>query len=169
MAGKQQQVRFTGIVERFPDGFRYYYVVFPYDAAEVFGTKERIRVTGTLNGIPVDRGLIPDGNGGHYIILGGDLRKQTGLRLGSEARFELQLHENPGEPEVPEELAMAFELEPEAGEIFRQLTPGRRRSLIYYITSAKRTETREQRAGLMLQRILSGYFKTAKTDESGES
>lgn len=169
MAGKQQRVRFTGVVARFPDGFRYYYVVFPYDAVEVFGTKDRVRVTGNLNGIPIDRGLIPDGNGGHYIILGGDLRKQAGLRLGSAACFELQLHESPDEPQVPEELAMAFELEPEAGERFRQLTPGLRRSLIYYITSAKRTETREQRAGLMLQRIMSGYFKTAKTDRSGES
>jgi len=115
-------------------------------------------MTGTMNGIPVDRALMPDGDHGHFIVLNNDLRRQAGVRLGYEVSFELQKNASPEAVILPEEMDAVFEAEPDAKIIFNKFRPGVRRSLMTYISSAKRTETREQRAILMAGRLLSGYY-----------
>lgn len=166
MPGKKKDIySFSGIVERFPDGFRYFYVQVPFSVEEQFGVRGRIRMTGTVNGIDIDRGLMPDGNGGHFIILGGDLRKKAGLKLSGVAHFQLSLHETPDEIILPEEMEAAFEMEPEGRTMYEKLTPGHQRSVISYITSAKTPETRAKRAAFLLARFLSGYYLKGKHKE----
>jgi hypothetical protein len=166
MPGKKKtSYRFDGIVERFPDGFKYFFVRVAFSVEELFGTRGSIRMTGKLNGIDIDRGLMPDGNGGHFIILGGELRKKAGLKLGSTAHFELWLHETPDDIVLPEEMEAAFEMEPEGRIMYEKMTPGLQRSVLTYITSAKTPETRAKRAAFLLERFLSGYYLRGKHKE----
>lgn len=159
---KKKIYRFNAPLARFSEGFKYYYVRFPYSVEELFGVKGKVRIQGKMNGIDIDRGLMPDGNGGHFIILGGELRKQAGLRLGNITTFEIWEHEAPDEIEIPEEMEAAFEQEPEGRVMYEKLTPGHRRSVLSYITSAKTPETRAKRAAFLLERFLSGYYLKGK-------
>jgi uncharacterized protein YdeI (YjbR/CyaY-like superfamily) len=61
-----------------------------------------------------------------------------------------------GELELPLELAEALESDPELAEAFHGLTPGRQRSYVINLTSAKKSETRVSRILAFRGRILAG-------------
>jgi uncharacterized protein YdeI (YjbR/CyaY-like superfamily) len=61
-----------------------------------------------------------------------------------------------GELELPHELAEALDSDPELAEAFHSLTPGRQRSYVINLNSAKKPETRISRIGAFRDRILAG-------------
>ncbi len=65
-----------------------------------------------------------------------------------------------GEPELPDELTEALEFDPELAEAFRRLTPGRRKSYVINLNSAKKSETRISRIAKFRDRILAGKGAT---------
>ena len=61
-----------------------------------------------------------------------------------------------GEIELPSELAEALDSDPELAEAFHSLTPGRQRSYVINLNSAKKPETRISRIAAFRDRILNG-------------
>ncbi len=61
-----------------------------------------------------------------------------------------------GELELPEELVEALESDPELAEAFNALTPGRRKSYVINLNSAKKPETRRSRIAKFRNKILAG-------------
>lgn len=57
---------------------------------------------------------------------------------------------------VPEELQQKFDELPELKTAFEELTPGRQRAYILYISKAKQSKTRESRVEKYVQHILDG-------------
>ncbi len=155
---KGKTYRFKGKLERFAGKGSFYYIEFPFSVEKEFKTKSAVRVKGTLNDIPIDRALKPRGDGTHYILINTELRRQAGLRLGNEVTIRLVRNEQPDELEIPEELLEAFELEPEAQKTFEAQIPSMRRGMVYWINSSKRPETRAQRAGEILRRLMTRDF-----------
>lgn len=154
-----EQFRFSGVMEQMPDKGKFHIVRVPQWVSDTLGVRGVVRVEGTMNGVTIDRGLLPDGDGGHYIVLSGDLRKAARLKLGYEAQFELHLHHYPDDVAVPEELLQVFEQDPASAAAFERFTPGFRRSILSWITSAKRDETRIKRAVILGQRFAEGYYR----------
>lgn len=62
----------------------------------------------------------------------------------------------PRELDLPEELAEALEVDVALAEAFHALTPGRQRSHVIYLSSARKSETRVARIMAMRGRILAG-------------
>lgn len=60
------------------------------------------------------------------------------------------------EPDWPEELADAMDADPELAEAFHALTPGRRKSYVINLNSAKQSETRVKRIARFRDRIIAG-------------
>lgn len=60
------------------------------------------------------------------------------------------------EIELPGELAEALSSDPELAEAFHGLTPGRQRSYVFNLASAKKSETRVQRIAKFRDHILAG-------------
>ncbi len=56
----------------------------------------------------------------------------------------------------PDELAEAFDADPELAEAFHRLTPGRQRSYLINLNSAKKSETRVARIESFREKILAG-------------
>lgn len=71
-----------------------------------------------------------------------------------KAGEEVELEENP-EP-VPEELRKKMDENSDLKAAFEELTPGRRRGYILYISGARRPETRERRVEKYIPKILDG-------------
>jgi hypothetical protein len=141
-----EPIRFEGVLEANIMQF-YHGIYVPFDVLDVYGTRSKVRVYASFNGQTVERALIPDGNGRHFLILGGDLRREIGLTLGERVAVSLTRDPRPdGEVEPCEELAAAIEFEDGAAEKYALLKPGQRRGLNYYITQGKRPETRAKRA-----------------------
>lgn len=148
--------RFEGILEVRTKIGGGHYVRVPLEVTEFFGAKGRTRVLGTMNGVAIDRALMPDGVGGHEIIIGTDVRKKTKAVPGSKVVIEIYRNPNPDEVNIPEELIAAIEMEPEAIRKFEKMTPGMKRNMAYWVDSGKLPETRAKRAVEILNRIMNG-------------
>lgn len=64
--------------------------------------------------------------------------------------------EKSSEIDLPEELAFAFDDDPDFRAAFEALTPGRQRGYCLYFSDAKKAETRTARIGKYRQKILAG-------------
>ena len=62
------------------------------------------------------------------------------------------------ELELPDELREALESDHELAEAFHSLTPGRKKSYVINLKSAKKPETRISRIGKFRDKILAGNF-----------
>lgn len=152
-----ETIRFEGILEKRVKIGGGHFVRVPSSVTKFFGTKGRVRVLGTMNGAAIDRALIPDGDGGHEIIIGTDVRKKTKAVEGGKVVIEIYRNPKPDEIDIPEELTAAIEMEPEAVRKFEKLTPGMKRNMAYWVNSGKLPETRVKRALEILRRIMNNY------------
>jgi len=66
-------IRFTAELEKMSGRFAWTYVEFPFDVQELFGKKGSVRIKGTINGVSMDRALMPTKSGYHIIVLGSEL------------------------------------------------------------------------------------------------
>jgi uncharacterized protein YdeI (YjbR/CyaY-like superfamily) len=86
--------------------------------------------------------------------------EQTLLRYLAEAKSHAEAGRRaPREPReivLPEELVEALDADPELAEAFHRLTPGRQRSHVIHLSSARTAETRRNRIARLRDRILAG-------------
>ena len=150
---------FTTPLERTPGKGGWYFLRFPHSVEQLYGTRGSVRVKATFNGLPVDRALIPHGDGSHHLVVSGEMRRKLRLAEGSPVRVELTKNETPDELDLPEELTAALDLEPGARETFDRLRVSVRRGMAYWINSAKSPVVRDPPATEMLNRILGGEFR----------
>ncbi|MGL5891609.1 MAG: YdeI/OmpD-associated family protein, partial [Bacteroidia bacterium] len=139
--------RFTVALQSWKTGIISYGIEFPHSVKEVFGTNGRVRFTGTINGVYIEQALMPAGKGIHIISIGGELRRKLKVRTGDLLTLEITKDTRPADfVELPEELTAALDLEPEIQKKFEALTPGYKRSLVYWINSGKSIDTRIKRS-----------------------
>lgn len=67
-----------------------------------------------------------------------------------------------GTPDLPEDLGAALDADPALAEAFAALTPGRQRSHVLALASAKAPETRLRRIAALTPRILAGKGATER-------
>ena len=162
MAKPKRTIVFTAPMEKMSGQFAWSYLEFPHDVEQLFGRRGNVRVKGTINGVPVDRALMPTKSGYHIIILGGDIRRAAKLKkVGDLAQVEVWLNTEPTQLDLPEELAETLDFLPEMKVAWDQLNPGMRRSMCYWVGSAKTVATRAKRVAELLRRFETGYFKVA--------
>lgn len=155
---KEGSIRFEGILEKRSTSIGgNHFVAVPYSVTKFFGERGSVRVFGTVNGIEVDRALIPDGEGGHHIIIGTDVRKKLKAVEGTKLVIDIYRNPNPTDVDIPEELTEAINMEPEAIRKFAKMTPGMKRNMAYWVKSGKLPETRAKRAVEILRRIMNNY------------
>ena len=143
---------FPAPVLRFPGKSGHPYVPLPEDVAAVLRQQRVRRVRGTLNGHAFDR-AIQQWRTGPCLIFGQAALRKLGARVGDNVLIELVADADPDQVPLCPELAAALAQDPEAAARFDGLTPGRRRSLNYYVDSARRSATRERRAVVMAYKL----------------
>lgn len=159
--------RFTAPLEKMNAQMAFMYVEVPIDVEKEFGTRRRVRVLGTVNGVAVDRALMPQKSGVHIIILGGDIRRAAKLRrVGDPAEVEFWKHPSPDELDLPEALAETLDFLPEMKAAWDKLTPGMKRSMCYWVGSAKTEATQAKRVAELLRRFEAGDLQVGKTPKA---
>lgn len=166
-APPQDVFRFTAVLERMPGRFGWTFVEFPYDVQELFGKKGAVRVKGTVNGVPMDRALMPSRSGIHLIVLGQDLRRQAKVEAGDRAAFEVWRDPRPDVVELPEELRETLDFLPAFKAGWERLTPGMKRSILIWVNSARTTPTRAKRVAEILRRFETGHAWFRRTMKKG--
>ena len=131
------------------------YVLFPFDVAKEFGTKGRVPVKATFNGVEYTGSLIKYGHPQHMLPMLKALREQIGTRPGDTIKVEVWKDEGQRTLEVPAEFKEAME---KAGVMphFERLSYTHRKEYCRWITEAKKEETRLKRLAKAVEMLKEG-------------
>ncbi len=119
-------------------------VVFPYDVELEFGTRGRVAVKASFDGVPYAGSLIRYGRPEHMLPILKAIREQIGKKPGDEVEIELQRDPAQRSVEVPPELAAALK-EENLLTVFENLSYTHQREYCRWVSEAKREQTRQNR------------------------
>ena len=124
-------------------------------------------VEGTINGVPFQATLEPDGQKSHWLKVDRKLREAAEADAGDIVTLEITPAADEPEPKVPADLRKALAAAPEARALWLDITPMARRDWIHWITSAKRPETRVRRVHSACSMLAAGKRRVCCFDRSG--
>ncbi len=117
----------------------------PFDAQQVFGTRARVPVRGTINGYAFRGSIFPVGDGTHYMVVRRELREAAGVRGGQTIAVTLERDDEPRTVTPPADLARALKGNKDARAAWDKLSYTHQREYAEHIEDAKRPETRQRR------------------------
>jgi hypothetical protein len=120
------------------------YALFPYDVEKEFGTKGKVPVKATFNGVPYAGSLVKYGNPQHMLPILKAIREQIGKGPGDMIEIELWKDAEQRTIEVPTQFKEAMEKQGVIS-IFDHLSYSHRKEYCRWIAEAKREETRLRR------------------------
>ena len=94
------------------------FVPVPEKVSQAFGTRGRVPVTGTIQKVPFDGAMMPDGNGGHFIVVKAEIREQAKVSAGDAVTVTIQQDAKTRTVEVPTELESVLSEDAAAKETF---------------------------------------------------
>lgn len=144
---------FTAAIHRLDDGLRHHYVAVPPKIVEAIKSRGARRVVATINGVEFRRALNSRVDGPTFLILGKPLLKTLNVKVGDTVHVALVIDTQPDHVEMAEELTAVLDTDEEAATLFYAMTPGKRRSLELYVSSAKSVDTRIKRALELAEKI----------------
>lgn len=114
-----------------------------------------IKVKGSIDGYVIKKyHLMPMGKGRLFLPVKAEIRKKLRKDEGDFVRVILFADNEP--LEVPEEMLLCLQEEPQALKFFNSLTESERKYYINWIYSAKKEETKIDRLAKTINRLLQG-------------
>jgi hypothetical protein len=120
------------------------YVLFPYDTEKEFGSKGRVPVKATFDGVPYTGSLIKYGNPLHMLGMLKAIRAETGKGPGDTIEIVIWKDEELRTVEVPAQFKNLMKKE-RLLPVFEKLSYTHRKEYCRWITEAKKEETRLKR------------------------
>jgi hypothetical protein len=117
---------------------------FPYDTKEIFGTKARVPVCGTINGTEFRSSLAPMGGSCHIMPVNTKLREAAGVKAGDIIKIVLERDDAPRTVEIPEDLAEALKTD-NLTDSFNKMSFTYQKEYSNAVNEAKKEETRIRR------------------------
>jgi hypothetical protein len=99
---------------------------------------------------------------GHYIRLGKSTVKKLKVKPGDKIKVSITEDTTPFQFEMPEELAEVLATDPLANDVFKNLSPGNQRSIIYLVSLLKSTDKRIERAMRIAEKLKAGITSARK-------
>ena len=130
-------------------------VIFPYDVQKEFGTRGKVPVNATFNGVPYKGSLIKCGPADHMLGVLKAIRQQIGKGPGDVIDVVVWKDEAVREVEVPAEFAKLMKKEGLL-EYFEALSYTHRKEYCRWITEAKKEETRLNRLAKAIEMLRKG-------------
>lgn len=137
------RLEFEAVIERGDGGGAF--VEFPYDVEWFFGVKGRVPVAATFDGVPYSGSLVKMGPGPHLLLVLREIRNRLRLEPGDTVHVTVRLDETERKVDLPEDVAMAFQENPDAKTLYDRLAYTHQREHVRYIDQAKQPETRARR------------------------
>ncbi len=126
----------------------------PFRVEEVFGSKSRVAVSGTMNGFAFRNSLLSQGDGTHAMAVSKQLQAGAGAKAGDTVAVVLEVDKGERVVEIPMELKKALAASKVAAKAFEALSVSHRKEFAEWIGGAKKPETRLARAEKALPMIL---------------
>jgi hypothetical protein len=132
------------------------FAVVPRTTAAKAGFRPRMRVKGTIDGVPFRSSLIPRGGGEVFVVVNNAMRERIGKTAGATVRFELELDSKPVVVRLHPMLRDALDSDPKARSIFDGFTASQRLAYVHWVAEAKQDATRDRRIVAAIGKIRRG-------------
>jgi hypothetical protein len=137
-----ESVKFQAKLEKFDSNLWTYHFKVPADIAAKFIEGENRRTLVRINEeITIQAALIASKEG-WCILLNKKVRNQLDLQIGNSFNVLMEKDTSEYGMEMPMELSEVFSQEEYAWQVFKSLTPGKQRALIYLVLQVKNTDSR---------------------------
>jgi hypothetical protein len=144
------------------------FLILPKNASAKLPSRSVTAIEGTINGVPLQAVLEPDGQKSHWLRVDRKLSKAAGADAGDVVTLEIAPAAKEPEPEVPADLRKGLAAAaPKARELWSDITTNARRDWIHWITSAKQEETRARRIKNACSMLAAGKRRVCCFDRSG--
>ena len=144
------------------------FLILPKNASAKLPSRSVTAIEGTINGVPLQAVLEPDGQKSHWLRVDRKLSKAAGADAGDVVTLEIAPAAKEPEPEVPADLRKGLAAAaPKARELWSDITSNARRDWIHWITSAKQPETRTRRIKNACSMLAAGKRRPCCFDRSG--
>lgn len=130
-------------------------VYFPYNVEEEFGTKGRVPVKATFDGVPYTGSLMSCGQPQHMLGILKSVREQIGKGPGDMVEVTIEKDETERKVELPAEFETMLKKE-KLLAAFDALSYTHKKEYCRWITEAKREETRAKRVGKAMEMLRHG-------------
>jgi Domain of unknown function (DUF1905)/Bacteriocin-protection, YdeI or OmpD-Associated len=127
----------------------------PFDVVEVFGTRARVPVRGTINGFPFRSSLMPMG-GCHRMVVNETIRDGAGVKAGDTVTVVLERDVAERVVEVPALLKKELAKSKAAQANWETLSFTHQKEIARSITEAKLEETRTRRLAKAIDILKTG-------------
>ena len=145
----------TYLLEKFPGKGGWTYARIPEIKPDKNAPFGWVRVKGTIDDYEIKNyHLMPMGNSQLFLPVKAEIRKKIKKQAGDYVTVILYLDNTPAE--LPEELKLCLQNEPNAYETFCSYTDGEQKAFIDWIYSAKKEETKVERIVKMLKKLEKG-------------
>ena len=131
-------------------------IVLPDDASKQLPSRGQVMVKGTINSLPFQSALEPDGNGGHWLNVDAETQKATGLHLGDTATLEIEATKDWPEPSIPTDVQTALDNDAGVQARWIDITPMARWEWLRWIGATNNTETRARRIEVSFSKLRAG-------------
>jgi len=140
-------MEFTAKLENFNTRLWTYHIKVPHPIARHFLAMGDKRVVCHLDGKhEFQCAIMSAGDGVYFINLNKKIRDKLGLKEGGKIEVHLEKDRSEFGLPVPAEWKEMLAQDKKADALFKKLTPGKQRNLIYIIGQAKNTDLRIQRS-----------------------
>jgi hypothetical protein len=152
-SGPMQAMEFEAVVVT--QGRDRVMVPIPFDPDQLWGTKPRHHVAGTVNDMRV-RAVIEALDDGLGFVLGPAWRRDCGIEPGQQVTVQIA-PEGPQRDDLPPDLSEALDANPAAGQFFDSLAQFYRKGYLTWINSTRRNpELRAERIAVVVQLLADG-------------
>ena len=144
------------------------FLILPKNASAKLPSRGMTPIEGTINGVPFQAELEPDGQKSHWLRVDRKLSEAAGAKGGDVIRLEITPAAEDTEPEVPADLRKGLATAAsKARKLWSDITPNARRDWIHWISSAKQEETRARRIKNACSMLAAGKRRVCCFDRSG--
>ena len=147
------QKKFNAKAEAAGPGGAWCFIAVPFNVAEVWGTRARLAVKGTINGFPFRTSIQPM-EGRHLLTFNKQLQAGAKAKAGDTVSVVMEPDTEERIVEAPAELAKAFRKNKGAKKLWDKLAYTHRKEFMRWISDAKQEETRHRRAAKAVHMIL---------------
>ncbi len=131
------------------------YVFFPYDVEKEFGTKGKVPVQATFDGVPYKGSLFKYSYSQHVLGILKSIREQIGKQPGDTVDLAIWKDEELRTVEIPADFRNRLKKE-SLLPIFEKLSYTHRKEYCRWITEAKKEETRLRRLEKAVETLRNG-------------
>ena len=144
---------FKTVLSRPPGVGTWTMALVPPSVAKDTGIKARLRVKGTIDGVPFSCALLPQGGGRHFVVVNKEIRDRIGKSAGASVSVTMDIDTTLPVESVPADLAKALKGNKKARAAFEDMAPSHRKAYAQWIEDAKKPETRSRRLAKALEMI----------------